>query len=190
MKASMMVIIIVLISASVSVAQDTPSPATPVQQKVLRFQKMVGRVVQIEYSELGKLEFTANESIKFETSYSCYVPEKSKFVKALRLTTERKNAPSSGGIFYIDFDELLDLSNAISAMVAISTKSSDEEKPFSEITYHTLDGFEIGFTHIGKDQNGYIKMAPAGGDYASLKLELLSALKQLVDKGIIKLRAK
>ena len=143
----------------------------------------------IEYAELGKLESTINESIKFETAYSCYLADKSRFVKALRLTTERKNS-SSGGVFYIDFDELADLSNALNTMVMYSTKSSDEDKPFSDITYRTRDGFEIGFTHIGKDQSGYYRMAPNNGDYASLKIELLSAFKQLVDKGIAKLKPK
>ena len=190
MNSSMKVAVAFLTAASLTAAQDSSITTTPVQQKIQQFHKKAGKVVLIEYAELGKLESSVNESVKFETCYSSYVAEKSKFVKALRLTTERKNSSTSGGVFFIDFDELQDLSGAINTMVTFSTKSSDEERPFSDITYRTHDGFEIGFTHIGKEQSGYFKMSPNSSDYASLRIELLSAFKQLVDKGIAKLKVK
>ncbi|MCX6132213.1 MAG: hypothetical protein NTU47_00255 [Ignavibacteriales bacterium] len=189
MKSLFSAAIAVFVAVSFSAAQDSTVVTLPVQQKIQQFQKRPGKVVLIEYAELGKLESTMNESIKFETAYSCYLADRSKFIKALRLTTERKNS-SSGGVFFIDVNELTDLSNALNTMVQYSTRSSDEEKPFSDVTYRTHDGFEIGFTHIGKEQSGYYRMAPNNGDYASLKIELLSAFKQLVDKGIAKLKSK
>jgi hypothetical protein len=162
----------------------------PVEAKVERFAKLEGKVIVTEYSDLGNLEANSDEMIKCEVGYLYQLSEKAKYLKVLRLTTKRQSTPSMDRSYYIDFDELPDLSNAINAMVAQATKWSEEDRSYTDVAYHTRDGFEVGFTQIEKLQSAYYKFGGGNDEYIGMKLELLSAFRQLVDKSIAKLKSK
>ena len=108
----------------------------------------------------------------------------------IRLRDETKPEPRSGSSF-LDLDEAVSLSQALTSIAALAANwSGREDQRSTDVSFRTVGGFSVGVHESGRGQSGFlssgytdpVRTSIGIGDFATLKLAVDQALGVLADK--------
>lgn len=91
---------------------------------------------------------------------------------------------------YLDFDEVAELVDAFDFIKGSATNMAEQRRDYTEVTYSTKDGAQIGFFQNSGKQQYFIHLTPDGEmtflsdiEFQRLKLILLKGREHLLSRG-------
>ena len=184
MKRGFILILVTLLvmAATPVIAQE--KPATQLEQ----FTAKKGEILVKEFYDIGGIlgEYGASMEI---TALVLYEPGATKRLYGLKIYIEESGDYPDTDTSFLDFEELISLSKALSYMIELSKKWALMEKEYTEVLFQTEGDYKIGFFQDGLAQSAFSESGRVGSASILLGIVDLKIAKELIDKGIAKLES-
>ena len=181
------------LATSSSVAQDTAKAAPSPQTKLEELLESKGSIIVKDFYNLGSLDkkmlFARETQLEIEALVVTAYAGASK-TYGIRVTCKPSASYDIERTSYLDFDECLALSAALSDLVDLAPKLGVEQREYTEAIWTSRGGLVVGFFQQGQKQQGFWKVGgPIGGKSVFMDMKNFAILRDIANKGIEKLRA-
>lgn len=182
-KGFVLILVTLLVMAAMPVIAEE-KPATQLEQ----FTAKKGEILVKEFYDIGGIlgEYGASMEI---TALVLYEPGATKRLYGLKIYIEESGDYPDQNTSFLDFEELISLSKALSYMIELSEKWALMEKEYTEVLFQTEGDYQIGFFQNGLAQSAFSESGRIGSASIFLGIIDLKIVKALIDKGIAKLES-
>jgi hypothetical protein len=152
--------------------------------RIGRFLSDRGVIILKEMRPVGAMKCNHGARISVETMILTTAKSSTRISeKSFGVRFETKDANDSESLTNLDFDETEEFAKAISYFYEVSKRISSEQRDYTEATFSTKDGIQVGFYQdVDQNQLAFFRGGRVG-DLLFFRTEDLPKLRTLVDQG-------
>ena len=182
-KGFVLTLVMLLVMAAMPVIAQEKA-ATQLEQ----FTSKKGEIIIKEFYDIGEILGKYGGFTEI-TALVLYEPGATKRLYGLKIHIEESGQYPDQNTSFLDFEELISLSSALSYMIELSEKWASMEKEYTEVLFQTEGDYQIGFFQDGLTQSAFSESGRIGSASIFLGTTDLGTAKELIDEGIAKLES-
>ncbi len=187
MKKKIVLILMGLLIISLPVMAEE-KPATQIEEFITK----KGQIIVKEFYDVETLPGHLGKytwGLMKITALVIYQPGIFDKLYGLKIYIEEEGKYPDKNTSFLDFEELISLSEALGYMIELSGKWALAEREYTEVFFQTEGDYKIGFYQEGLKQTAFSQSGRIGSASIWLRMSDLEIIKSSIEKGLAKLES-